>query len=146
MYSAMRKFRDFNTCCVVFVCITHSSCNMQRERSVVNTYLFLAVPSPLPCGLSLVVFECVVCGPLRRLLLLWSTGSGNTGFCSRGTQALRLCGMWDLPGLGIEPVSSASAGRFLTPGPAGMSWERTIQWLSSIYWALGELLSLSLLF
>ena len=27
--------------------------------------------------------------------------------------------MWDLPGLGIEPVSPALAGRFLTTGPPG---------------------------
>ena len=29
--------------------------------------------------------------------------------------------MWDLPGLGIEPVSPALAGRFLTTGPPGKS-------------------------
>ena len=27
--------------------------------------------------------------------------------------------MWDLPGPGLEPVSPASAGRFLTPAPPG---------------------------
>ena len=42
---------------------------------------------------------------LRRLLLLRSTGSRHTGFSSCGTWALLLRGMWDLPGLGIEPVS-----------------------------------------
>ena len=30
--------------------------------------------------------------------------------------------MWDLPGLGIKPVSPALAGRFLTTGPPGKSW------------------------
>ena len=34
-----------------------------------------------------------------------------------GTLALLLLGMWDLPGPGIEPVSPALAGRFLTNGP-----------------------------
>ena len=30
--------------------------------------------------------------------------------------------MWILPGPGIEPVSPALAGGFLTPGPPGKSW------------------------
>ena len=29
--------------------------------------------------------------------------------------------MWDLPGLGIEPVAPALAGGFLTTGPLGKS-------------------------
>ena len=32
-----------------------------------------------------------------------------------------LCGTWDLPRPGIEPVSPALAGRFLTTGPLGKS-------------------------
>ena len=63
------------------------------------------------------------------LLLLWSTGSRHAGFHSCGSQALecwlRSCGartsllrgMWDLPGPGLEPVSPALAGRFLTTAP-----------------------------
>ena len=68
---------------------------------------------------------------LRCLLLLWSTGSRCTGFSSCGSRALehRLssCGtwaqllhsMWDLPGPGLEPVSLALAGGFLTTAPPG---------------------------
>ena len=40
---------------------------------------------------------------------------------SCGTRALLLCGMWDLPGPGIEPVSPALVGRFLTTVPPGKS-------------------------
>ena len=40
---------------------------------------------------------------------------------SRGARALLLHGMWDLPGPGIEPVSPALAGGFLTTAPAGFS-------------------------
>ena len=36
---------------------------------------------------------------------------------SCGAWALLLQSMWDLPGPGMEPVSSALAGRFLTTGP-----------------------------
>ena len=36
-----------------------------------------------------------------------------------GARAPSLLSMWDLPGLGIEPVSSTSAGRFFTTEPPG---------------------------
>ena len=38
---------------------------------------------------------------------------------SCGSRAYLLCGMWDLPRLGLEPVSAALAGRFLTTAPPG---------------------------
>ena len=38
---------------------------------------------------------------------------------SCGTRAYSFIGMWDLPRPGIEPISSALAGRFLTTGPPG---------------------------
>ena len=37
--------------------------------------------------------------------------------------------MWDLPGPGIEPVSPALAGRFLTTAPPGKSQE-LLMWFS----------------
>ena len=40
---------------------------------------------------------------------------------SCGTRAQLLHGMWDPPGPGLEPVSSALAGRFLTTVPPGKS-------------------------
>ena len=40
---------------------------------------------------------------------------------SYGAQALLLHGMWDLPGPGLEPVSPALAGGFLTTAPPGKS-------------------------
>ena len=67
------------------------------------------------------------------LLLLWSTGSRHVGFSScgswalerrlssRGARAWLLCSMWDLPGPGLEPMSPALAGRFLTTAPPGKS-------------------------
>ena len=42
---------------------------------------------------------------------------------SCGAQAELLRGMWDLPGLGIEPMSPALAGGFLTTAPPGKSRE-----------------------
>ena len=62
---------------------------------------------------------------------LQSTGSRHAGFSSCGSWALELrlggCGpwasllrgMWDLPGPGLEPMSPALAGRFLTTAPPG---------------------------
>ena len=40
---------------------------------------------------------------------------------SCGSRAQLLCGMWDLPGPGLEPVSPALAGGFLTTAPPGKS-------------------------
>ena len=40
---------------------------------------------------------------------------------SCGTWAQLLCGMWDLPGPGLEPVSPELSGRFLTTAPPGKS-------------------------
>ena len=78
---------------------------------------------------------------LRWLLLLRSTGSRCVDFSSCGTwtrncglralerrfsscgaQAWLLHGMWDLPGPGLEPVSPALAGGFLTTVPPGKPW------------------------
>ena len=39
--------------------------------------------------------------------------------------------MWDLPGQGLEPVSPALAGRFLTTEPPGKS-QRIFQWIEVI--------------
>ena len=56
---------------------------------------------------------------LRWLLLLRSMGSRHVGFSSCGTRAQLLHGMWNLPGPGLEPVSPAMAGGFLTTAPPG---------------------------
>ena len=77
---------------------------------------------------------------LRWLLLLWSMGSrvqasvvvahglSSCGMgalerrlSSCGARAELLHGMWGLPGPGLEPVSPALAGRFLTTAPPGKS-------------------------
>ena len=54
-------------------------------------------------------------------VLLWSTGSRCTGFGSCGLRAQLLRGMWDLPRPGLEPVSPALSGGFLTSAPPGKS-------------------------
>ena len=43
------------------------------------------------------------------------------GLSSCGTRAQSLCGMWDLPGPGFEPMSPTLAGRFPTTAPPGKS-------------------------
>ena len=45
---------------------------------------------------------------------------------SCGAQACLLCSMWDLPRPGIEPISPALAGGFLTTAPPGKS----LPWLA----------------
>ena len=61
--------------------------------------------------------------------------------CSRlsscGSRAQLLHGMWDLPRLGIEPVSPALAGRFSTTAPPGkpklyILYRSMVNWLLSL--------------
>ena len=65
--------------------------------------LFIAVRGPLTIAASLVAEHRL---QMRRL-------------SSCGSRAQLLCGMWDLPRPGLEPVSPASAGRLSTTAPPG---------------------------
>ena len=58
---------------------------------------------------------------LKWLLLLQRIGSGHAHFSSCGAWAKLPCSMWNLPGPGIEPMSFALEGGFLTTGPRGKS-------------------------
>ena len=51
---------------------------------------------------------------------------GRVGFSRCGTQASLLCGMWNLPGPGIEPLCPALAVRFLSTVPPGKSFTRLL--------------------
>ena len=87
-------------------------------------YFWLCWVFVAPCGLSLVAASrgyLLRCEGflLQWLLLLQSTGSRVHGLGSCSTWAQLLCGMWDLPGSGIEPVSPALAGGFFTTKPPG---------------------------
>ena len=103
---------------------------------LINLFIFgCTASSLLHTGFSLVAMSggysslwCVGLS-LQWLLLLWSMGSRCTGFSSCGSRALErrlsscgaqaylLRGMWDLPRLGLEPVSPALAGRSLNTVP-----------------------------
>ena len=108
-------------------------------------YIFLSLAALGLCCCAWAFSSCSERGLLfvavHRLLLLWSMGSRHAGFSScstwaqqlwhTGSRACRLsscgpwaqllCGTWDLPGPGIEPVSPALAGGFLTTAPPGKS-------------------------
>ena len=55
------------------------------------------------------------------LVAAWAPVVAARRLSSCGAWAYLLRGMWDLPGPGLEPVSSALAGRFLTTVPPGKS-------------------------
>ena len=65
--------------------------------------LFIAVRGPLTIAAPLVAEHRL---QTRRL-------------SNCGSRAQPLCGMWDLPRPGLEPVSPALAGRFSTTAPPG---------------------------
>ena len=94
--------------------------------SLIYIYLFVAVLG-LHCysGLPLTVVSGGF--SLQWLLLLHSSVSTACGLSSCGALAQLLCGMQDLPGSGIEPVSPALTGRFFTTEPPGKSNEMLFQ-------------------
>ena len=62
----------------------------------------------------------MVCGPLSVAASLVAEHRLQTHrLSSCGSRAQLLCGMWDLPRPGLEPVSPALAGRFSTTAPPG---------------------------
>ena len=83
--------------------------------------LFIAVRGPLTIAASLVAEHRL---QTRRL-------------SSCGSQAQLLRGMWDLPRPGLEPVSPALAGGFLSTAPPGKSF---CQFLNQAVWVLVEVL------
>ena len=74
--------------------------------------LFIAVRGPLTVVASLVAEHRL---QTRRL-------------SSCGSRAQLLCGMWDLPRPGLEPVSPALAGRFSTTAPPGKPDTSVLTW------------------
>ena len=61
-----------------------------------------------------------VCGPLTSAASLVAEHRLQTRrLSSCGSRAQLLCGMWDLPRPGLEPVSLALAGRFSITAPPG---------------------------
>ena len=79
--------------------------------------LFIAVRRPLTIVASLVVEHRL---QTRRL-------------SNCGSRAQLLHGMWDLPRLGLEPVSPALAGRFSTTAPPGKPQEHFLTFVSQTH-------------
>ena len=79
--------------------------------------LFIPVRGPLTVAASLVAEHRL---QMRRL-------------SSCGSWAQLLCGMWDLPRPGLEPVSPALAGRFSTTAPPGKPLMKVFDELVSWY-------------
>ena len=71
-------------------------------------WIFSSFSAPVSRGTSLVV--------MPRILLLQSVGSRASGLSSCGTWTQLPHSMWDIPRAGIQPVSPAFSGRFLTTG------------------------------
>ena len=100
-----------------------SSCGNQGPLFVAVCSLLIAVASLVAehglqsCGLQQLQYA----GSAAVARGLSSCGSWALERSSCGAQAQLLRGMWDLPGPGIEPVSPALAGGFLTTTPPGKS-------------------------
>ena len=110
-----------------------SSCGERGLLFVVVCGLLIAVASLCCRAWALGAQASVVVA--RGLQQLWHVGFSSCGswalecrLSSCGAQAQLLHSMWDLPGPGLEPMSPALAGRFLTTVPPGKSY--TIKFLS----------------
>ena len=81
--------------------------------------LHLCARASSSCGKRGPLF-IVVCGPLTIVASLVAEHRLQTRrLSSCGPRAQLLCGMWDLPRPGLEPVSPALAGRPSTTTPPG---------------------------
>ena len=96
-------------------------------------YLFMAVlglrfcaRAFSSCGKQGPLF-IVVCGPLTVAASLVAEHRLQTcRLSSCGSRAQLLCGMWDPPRPGLEPVFSALAGRLSTTAPPGKPLENEL--------------------
>ena len=85
----------------------------------------------------LIAVACLCCGARALGTLASVVAARGLSSCglwalehrlsSCGARAYLLHGMWDLPGPGLEPVSPALAGRFLTTAPPGKSLSFTFE-------------------
>ena len=84
-----------------------------------------------------------VCGPLTIVVSLVAEHRLQTHRLSNcGSRAHLLCGMWDLPRPGLEPVFPALAGRFSTTVPPGKPSDAILvpDFLSVSWWAMFSIL------
>ena len=63
---------------------------------------------------------------------------------SCGSRAQLLCGMWDFPRPGLEPVSPALAGRFSTTAPPGKPPDLFLSCVSDLWYEVGGIGALPL--
>ena len=95
-----------------------SSCSERGLLFVAVRGLLIAVASLVVKAWALGVWASVV---VVRGLSSCGSQALECRFRSCGARAYLLHGMWDLPGPGLESVSPALAGGFLTTAPPGKS-------------------------
>ena len=93
-----------------------SSCGERGLLFVAVHGLPIAVAS-LCCGARALAMQALVV--VARGFSSCGSRALERRLSSCGAQAWLLCGMWDLPSPGLEPMSPALAGGFLTTVPPG---------------------------
>ena len=120
-FSSSSFFFKFIYFIYLFLAVLGLCCFMRAFSSCSERgLLFLVVRGLLIAVASLVAEHGL---QARGLQQLWLAGSVVVarGLSSCGSRAQLLHDMWDLPGPGLEPVSPALAGGFLTTAPPGKS-------------------------
>ena len=113
-----------------------SGCGEQGPLSVLELGL------PVAAALSVSVLGLPVAGATARLGARAPCCSGSS---CRAAQALgrvgfsscAVCGMWELPGPGIEPMSPALAGGSPSAAPPGTSRQRFLKCLLYVLFLVG---------
>ena len=94
--------------------------DIKKKRQLLSFCVCFFLISNLPFNfLSFFLFGCVGSSLLCTGFRSCGSWAVECRLSSCGAQAQLLHSMWDLPRPGLEPMSPALAGRFLTTGPPG---------------------------
>ena len=114
-FSCFHYFFFFFFLNYLFMVCTGAYCCLRTFSSCAEQELLLVAVCGLLIGVASLVAEHDLLGRQASVVVA-------SELSSCGTWALLPRGTWNLPRPGIEPVSPALAGRFLTSGPPGKSY------------------------
>ena len=105
---------------ILIDCSCFNESYYRKQISFRNLFFFFGCPGSAVRRLSLVaVSKSYSFFALHGILIVVASVIVEQGLSSCGTQAQLPLSMWNLPGRGMEPMSPALAGGFLSTAPPG---------------------------
>ena len=124
------QYRRFYLVIYLFLSITYISQRIYQFFKLIFYFwlcwVFIATWVFSSCGVQGLLSSCSTWAPHCSgfsCCRIWALGC--SGFSSCSAQVQLPCGMWDLPGSGIEPMSPVLAGKFLTTEQPGKVMDRS---------------------